>query len=169
MMDDNYHWVKQVLSSSSAAAAGTISSTSTSSSTSDNNHHSFNTVIPLGKILEVFGPVSRPLYTVRLLLLNDSKLNHHDQGHKNNDNEVDDKLEHKNVVQNETNVCTTNNNDDDDDDLDLVTKDPWSDDGVLTNWIKSKPSLDVYYATNQVKFVDKQSVARNSRKGCGKL
>ena len=169
MMDDNYHWVKQVLSSSSAA--GKISSTSTSTlpmSTSDNNHHSFNTVIPLGKILEVFGPVSRPLYTVRLLLLNDSKLNHHDEGHKNNDDEVDDKVKHKNVVQNETNVCTTNNNNNDDD-LDLVAKDPWSDDGVLTNWIKSKPSLDVYYATNQVKFVDKQSVARNSRKGCGKL
>ena len=33
-----------------------------------NEGYEFSSVIPLGKILEVFGPVSKPLYTVRLLL-----------------------------------------------------------------------------------------------------
>jgi len=46
--------------------------------------------------------------------------------------------------------------------------DPWSENGLLTKWIKENPRLEVYYTKNQnqVKFLDTQSVVRNSRKGC---
>eukprot|EP00551_Chaetoceros_affinis_P005890 CAMPEP_0203686082 /NCGR_PEP_ID=MMETSP0090-20130426/48879_1 /ASSEMBLY_ACC=CAM_ASM_001088 /TAXON_ID=426623 /ORGANISM="Chaetoceros affinis, Strain CCMP159" /LENGTH=747 /DNA_ID=CAMNT_0050555297 /DNA_START=98 /DNA_END=2341 /DNA_ORIENTATION=+ len=148
-------------------------------------------VIPLGKILEVFGPISKPLYTVRLLLsplpAAPKDQNQHIEDSSN------DKGENKNEDQEQgerRSGTAVNNQEDQKSNAESEKKapneettespsiiagerentptiiDPWSEGGILTKWLHANPKLEIYYATNQVKFVDTQSVVRNSRKGC---
>lgn len=86
-------------------------------------------IVPLGKVLEVFGPVTRPLYTVRLKSFED----------------------------------TVNNTKDD---TERKEEDPWSINGVLTKLISSEPNMTIYYSEEEAKMVDKETIARNSGKGC---
>lgn len=167
-------------------------------------------ILPIGKILEVFGPVSKPLYTVRLLLSNDNSRstpltasdNDCDKSKAMKEGKKEEQATRKEVVQatrkevrknseksdeegdkkiDGNNQGKTKGNEKEDNDNRKPTAkgnvaispqkaivDPWSENGVLTNWIGSNPKLEVYYTSDQVKFVDTQSVARNSRKGCGK-
>lgn len=195
--DNSMKWKEQLISSADIC---------TSSSDVDDNSGNSEVVIPLGKILEVFGPISKPLYTVRLLLLNskpkpspnaaagagtakeapkeDSNIaidNNTPQSTKNlsssdNSHSINTTSEgRKELIANgdqtsekETKVSSTQSAHSGQSSTNDSLVDPWSEKGVLTKWIYSNPKLEVYYATNQVKFVDTQIVARNSRKGCGK-
>ena len=150
-------------------------------------------VIPLGKILEVFGPIFKPLYTVRLLFSSPigprttpSKEQKHQQDSdsdkkdedksKNkdqeqlasgaNENSTEEKKDNTEKVEKEECEESPQSTSKERDNVETIT-DPWSEDGVLTKWLQANPKFDIYYATNQVKFVDTQSVVRNSRKGCG--
>jgi rRNA processing protein Gar1 len=187
---NKYKWMAQVSSSAS--------SQSFSDNKGDHGGEENAIVIPLGKILEVFGPISKPLYTVRLLL---SQVREKVQvQEKKEENNQDCNLQNEDMAENTQTKSTTSANEKDKNeeqcDVDKVDNernremekeqilplgtpdaaktneasiDPWTDNGVLTDWIRSKGiSMEVYYATNQVKFVDTQSVVRNSRKGCGK-
>ena len=148
-------------------------------------------VVPLGKILEVFGPVSNPLYTLRLTKTSGSK----DRNEKpstdstkvgkdesplsaeENVNTIKDinskgsigakeegaQLEGDVIKNNADNIENPDESKSGDN-----CPDTWSKDGVLTEWIKSNGNMQVYYSEDQVKMVDTLTVARNSRKGCGK-
>ena len=212
--NDTTDWKEQLLKSTSKEGNGSNS----------------QVVIPLGKILEVFGPISKPLYTVRLLLSNitttaatvttnietatNTPLNtekdkmpstqdeeKEESNQNNNASQADNDANNCNLVddattlQGESNGLKTTKEDKLYEDTDQETIihnkgndsqerkeeatsstvetrtiiDPWCENGVLTKWIQSNPKLQVFYATNQVKFVDTQVVARNSRKGCGTL
>lgn len=142
-------------------------------------------VIPLGKILEVFGPVSKPLYTIRLM-------NSSVKAKTNTQEETDDiKLEEevsndvkeeggdsieveKEVFEIESSIESSIEKPVIDTSSTKVKSeskpkmlDPWAKDGVLSKWIKSNPRLEVYYTEDQVKMMDTVTIARNSRKGCG--
>ena len=129
-------------------------------------------VVALGKILEVFGPVSKPLYTVRLKHVIDEKasptlkqtevspLQEEKIESLNSigaDNDIpDDKpvsVEQKTMESNDKTSGET-------------CRDPWAEDGVLTKWLSSCPSMEIYYSADLVKVVDTHTVAMNSRKGC---
>eukprot|EP00979_Chaetoceros_neogracilis_P005370 scaffold982_cov234-Chaetoceros_neogracile.AAC.10 len=148
-------------------------------------------VVPLGKILEVFGPVSNPLYTLRLTKTSgpkkqdarpstDSTKVGKDEdplSAEENDNTIKDinskgsivakeegaQLEGDVIKNNANNIENLNESKSGDN-----CPDTWSKDGVLTEWIKSNGNMQVYYSEDQVKMVDTLTVARNSRKGCGK-
>jgi rRNA processing protein Gar1 len=149
-------------------------------------------VIPLGKILEVFGPVSKPLYTVRLtksLVVqtgnqsNKVVPNLNTKGEDKCSQEVDamnaktgdEKKESKadiNIdksarVNANVDASTHPDNAGMEHKAPQTLQDPWSIDGLLTKWVKSMPRLEVYYSKDQCKMMDKQSIVRNSRKACG--
>jgi Gar1/Naf1 RNA binding region. len=155
-------------------------------------------VVPLGKILEVFGPVSKPLYTLRLPAVHplhqrtprkDALFKIKKEDNQDNDTtdlnklvveKLKDSMENSpndkaaetsetivsaTKIENETvaqehkgNVPIKNEN-----------IDPWSENGILTKWLKRTPKLEVFYCDDQVKVVDTQTVVKNSRKGCGKF
>ena len=129
-------------------------------------------VIPVGKILEVFGPVAKPLYTLRLSNNKRTSLKSDEiKGNKGNEESNSSKREDKKSDDN--NVAET----------DTVTEkpiasneestknivDPWTKDGVLTKWLQANKNIEMFYSEDQVKMVDTQVVVKNSRKGCGKL
>ncbi len=192
---ENHQWVKEL--------------SSLSTNENNDNGDEVAVVIPLGKVLEVFGPISKPLYTVRLLLSSstgpkrapasaqtsasipvatpgESKKEEQQQQQQDNcsnekgdnkGNNGGDKSDHgeqedqiKNNVENKEKEVEKESpsiiSGDGEESVTTVT-DPWSEDGVLTKWLHENPKQEIYYATNQVKFVDTQSVVRNSRKGCG--
>ncbi len=116
-------------------------------------------VIPLGKILEVFGPVSKPLYTVRLTTFCEKKATN------DKDKEKGVKSENNEGEVNDENQCDASKGGNE---SNPNIQDPWLKNGLLTEWIKSSPRLEVYYSEDQVKMIDTQSIVRNSRKACGK-
>ena len=151
-------------------------------------------VIPLGKILEVFGPVSKPLYTMRLtktsvpkkkpvVSKDERKPEVSEEGEEKDAEETKEeggKEEAKDDAQPDDSSKEESKKEPEitSDKSMEETKtakpqqkmsDPWSIDGVLTQWVKSNPMLEVYYSEDQVKMVDTQTVVRNSRKGCGKF
>jgi len=148
-------------------------------------------VVPLGKILEVFGPVAKPLYTLRLVNSSVSKSQDEKSSTDSTQISKDDNLspagEEKDVK--EGNLPVTEEGAEKNGQETCVEEEigknevknvgpvaesradpePWSKDGALTEWIKSETNIQVYYSEDQVKIVDTQTVVRNSRKGCGKL
>jgi hypothetical protein len=181
-------------------------------------------VVPLGKILEVFGPISKPLYTLRLTTVtadrtrckeglvdiqkedgqvNDTNgLSIHGKetsaNIKNKDEQVNDTnglspgMENSNdfmenspdeetVLTTETIVAASMTESSRDDGIENNSQqhnvkasineyiDPWSETGILTKWLKSVPKLEVFYCEDKVKIVDTQTIAKNSKKGCGKF
>jgi hypothetical protein len=150
-------------------------------------------VVPLGKILEVFGPVAKPLYTLRLVNSSLSKSQDEksstDSAQMSKDDNLSPAGEEKDSDVKEGNLPVTEegaekNGEETRVEEEIVKSEvknvgpvaetrsdpePWSKDGALTEWIKLETNFQVYYSEDQVKFVDTQSVVRNSRKGCGKL
>jgi len=148
-------------------------------------------VVPLGKVLEVFGPVAKPLYTLRLVNSSVSKSQDEkpriDSAQMSTDDNLSPAGEEKVVKEENPSVAEEGAEKNEQEtfvDGMIVKKEvenvgpvtesradpePWSKDGALTEWIKSETNIQVYYSEDQVKIVDTQSVVRNSRKGCGTL
>jgi hypothetical protein len=159
-------------------------------------------VIPLGKILEVFGPVSKPLYTIRLTKSlvqarqkseniatevegeekvpeeaneegGDAKMDAQveateGEGEEKVPKEANEEVgDAKEDAQDESKAETPKEAAKEEVESEPKIPDPWSKDGLLTQWIKSVPRLEVYYSEDQVKMMDTQSIVRNSRKACG--
>jgi len=155
-------------------------------------------VIPLGKILEVFGPVAKPIYTVRLKgIINSLTLagigtekkekvisiistkeevsrDEVDMIENSKDGAAIEVVKQENAVDEEKNPTNAKDNianikGESATITNTIKKipDPWSQDGLLTQWIVTKPRLEVFYTQNQIKVVDTQTVVRNSGKGCG--
>jgi hypothetical protein len=130
-------------------------------------------VVALGKILEVFGPVSKPLYTVRLKHVIDEKASPTSKQTKEVSQLQEEKIESSNSIDADNGIPadkpvsielkTVESNDKTSSE---TIQDPWAEDGVMTKWLSSCPSLEIYYSADVVKVVDTHTVAMNSRKGC---
>jgi hypothetical protein len=115
-------------------------------------------LIPLGKILEVFGPVSRPLYSLRLISFDTRPTSSPDKGAA--------------VVAVETSAASTNGGvpveDSTKDDDSLV--DPWGPTGLFTQYLSHNPNLPVYFlhrgTSATTKLLDRAIIYKNSRRGC---
>lgn len=128
-------------------------------------------IVPVGKILEVFGPVAKPLYTLRLSNnkrtslksdeTKDNKGNEEINSSKREDQESDDNKVSETDTATEKPVASNEES--------TKNIDPWTKDGVLTKWLQANKNIEMFYSEDQVKMVDTQVVVKNSRKGCGKL
>lgn len=142
-------------------------------------------LVPLGKVFEVFGPVSRPLYTVRLPLVKEAKQKpEQNEKSKLDTDEIslndDDSKEPEECKEGETareaeksaasNSETgspskpetseqTNDN----------SIDPWTPKGKYTKLLQSAKEMPVYYIPDIAKLLDTGAVIRNSGRGCGEL
>ena len=121
-------------------------------------------LLPLGKVFEIFGPISRPLYTIRLPAPpsrpKETKTNHraiHEKKEGENDDENEILLsddEGGEGVQPEEPV-----------DLPLPP-DNWSSQGQFTAILAAAPRQTVYYIEDEAKLLDTFAIMRNSGKGC---
>jgi rRNA processing protein Gar1 len=109
-----------------------------------------NNLVPLGKIFEVFGPVSQPLYSIRLP---EELPEHAGEDEKKADKATDT-----------TEASTSNNGDS----PPKTTKrvDPWSKDGEYTQLLKESANLPVYCIQNKAALVDTAFILRQSGRGC---
>ena len=132
-------------------------------------------VVALGKILEVFGPVSKPLYTVRLKhSIIDEKVPSSSKPEGIHDDFQSDEKDTNNTIGEESDIPSdkplsiehkTTPKSNDNTHTETFT-DPWAEDGVFTKWLIACPSMEIYYSADQVKVVDTHTVAMNSKKGC---
>lgn len=156
-------------------------------------------LLPLGKVFEVFGPVSRPLYTVRLppvtkgeakkeIKTNDSVERDADEISLNDDDDTErgesrEAETTKGAISAEgeqyiaTAVATSSNSDkekkldrnDEDNSAHDNESDPWSPDGSYTKLLQSTQNMTVYYIPDITRQLDTGAIIRNSGRGCGKL
>ncbi|GFH58852.1 hypothetical protein CTEN210_15328 [Chaetoceros tenuissimus] len=126
-------------------------------------------VIPVGKILEVFGPVAKPLYTLRLsnnkhtsLKSDETKDGKGDE--ESNSSKREDQESNDNKVS-ETDIAPEKSAASNEASSKNIV-DPWTIDGVLTKWLQANKNIEMFYSEDQVKMVDTQIVVKNSRKGC---
>ena len=143
----------------------------------------------IGKIMEVFGPVQRPLYVIRLpepstsspekdtKLKKDGKTN----AKMNDDRQLDmsaepaDETEAQVPSTDDTNEITIEASEEEEeeeeeasriDENDSSKEDPWDDDGTLTTIIKSCSSTPVYCLMDHANLIDTDQIIRVSGKGC---
>lgn len=141
----------------------------------DDDRNSSYSLQVIGKIMEVFGPVQRPLYVIRLpepSTLSPKK------DTKMNDDGLSDKLS-KSTDEKEVPVSLT----EDANEITIETiegeevetsridesdpkEDPWDTDGKLTTMIKSCSSTAVYCLIDHANFIDTDQIIRVSGKGC---
>lgn len=102
--------------------------------------------VPLGKIFEVFGPVSQPLYSIRLPepLVN---------------MEEDEGINKLTPIIGKTEEITES-------EKILDEGDPWSEDGKYTRILEKIPMLNVYYVQNEAELIDPEAISKMSGRGC---
>lgn len=134
-------------------------------------------VVPLGRIFEVFGPVSQPLYSIRLALPNRRDETPKPVEGTSGDGSV--------AVMSNSTADTAKVTPQLGDDAPSTTGDaplpnvsttsppsrlvdPWSKNGAYTKMVKACPKLPVYFLHDctATKFLDTASVYRNSGRGC---
>ncbi len=128
----------------------------------------------IGKIMEVFGPVQRPLYVIRLpSTLSPEKITKidndglSDKQSKSTDDKnapvssTEDTNEITIEALEEEDVETSRN-----DEGYSSKEDPWDTDGKLTTMIKSCSSTAVYCLMDHVNLIDTDQIIRVSGKGC---
>ena len=109
-------------------------------------------LIPLGRVFEVFGPVTRPLYTIRLpTTLATPKEEEKEDNKPSSSDQSSEKPEQKEDTPDP--VC-----------LD----DPWGDKGEYTNLTRATENLSVYFVVDEAKLIDTNAIMKSSGKGCGK-
>jgi hypothetical protein len=129
--------------------------------------------IPLGRIFEVFGPVSKPLYTIRLptkrmILKNElptppeQSTGLGSESTKEQDQEMDQAGSQDMAIDTKkpgasSRSATTN------------PDDPWALGGKYSILLQQNNDLAVYYVHNEAKLLDMGFIAKISRKGCGEL
>ncbi|KAG7343931.1 Gar1/Naf1 RNA binding region-containing protein [Nitzschia inconspicua] len=155
-------------------------------SNSDANEMS-TVIVPLGRIFEVFGPVSQPLYSIRLPApLTESKTvdkavkSLTQKMGKEADQELTTARETVSVKDTQTSSDETDNNktkigEESEPSDDSVTKDtksvekpsdPWASNGIFTTYILQTPNVPIFYSQDEAKLIDTDHVLRSSGKGC---
>lgn len=131
-------------------------------------------LVPLGKVFELFGPVSRPLYTIRLPPTKDKRPSKSQQNDKGP------------VVERDADEISLNDEDDASGGQTSETatnesvgseqkgkvdegreQDPWSPQGKYTLLLQTSKYHPVYYISDIAKLLDTGSIIRNSGRGCG--
>ena len=151
----------------------------------ENDEKTKSRLMPLGKVFEVFGPVSRPLYTIRLPSTKDKpsatenkpkseaitdverdadEISLDDDGGLT-ENPTENKA--KEVKAAPENNDGTEEQDDNDGGHDARTIDPWAPNGNCTKLLESSERMAVYYIPDITKLLDTGAVIRNSGRGCG--
>ena len=149
------------------------------------------TLLPLGKVFEVFGPVSRPLYTIRLpaapkkavkkaIKVNDVVVRDADEISLNEDEDTeqggeDEKTKGTTSSEGEQSIAATvatSFHSDEETKLDRNSAhdnqyDPWSPDGNYTKLLESTQNITVYYISDIARLLDTGAIIRNSGRGCG--
>ena len=117
-------------------------------------------VIPLGNILGIFGPVSQPLYSVRLALPAKEEQVSAD--------EVTDSRESKDSEHTSSVDCPEAASSVNDDKAEPSVRglDPWSKTGQFTKVLQSKKRCPVFFWHDPAAIMDRESVYRNSSRGC---
>jgi hypothetical protein len=126
---------------------------------------------PLGAICEVFGPVSRPLYTVQLPLPTCNT-------NPNDENNTTGLTIQQNVEKNtphEDHIFTPYSHDDSNEGLSVtkslqeIEEDPWSENGLHTlklNQRRQNNLISVYFERKRAVWVDTHAVIAQSGRGC---
>jgi hypothetical protein len=155
-------------------------------------------LLPLGKVFEVFGPVSRPLYTIRLpsaiekeakketQVNNNSVERDADEISLNDDEECVKQVPSQEATKE---VSSTGGNKDiaataaaspngdevkqhdgtsGDDSVNDIESDPWAPEGNYTKLLQSTQGMKVYYIPDIARLLDTGAIIRNSGRGCGK-
>ena len=121
----------------------------------------------LGPIMEVFGPVARPLYAIRLPdaiqspngTKEEKKLTTIDKEEKDS-NEIE--ISENDVEEpKETESAVTRDEDDN-----QTPIDPWAKDGKLCKLLKCHPNVAIFCLMNHAKLIDTDHIIRVSGKGC---
>ena len=120
----------------------------------------------LGPIMEVFGPVARPLYAIRLPdatkvisgTKEEKKLATIDDDEKDS-NEIE-------ISENEVEEPKETETDTRDEGDNQTPIDPWAMDGKLCKLLKSHPNVATFCLMNHAKLIDTDQVIRKSGKGC---
>ena len=98
-------------------------------------------LVPLGRILEVFGPVSRPLYSLRLTCLEESTSTQANSSQSKQDLSNSDTL-----------------------------RDPWGKEGLFTAYVKQHSHLPVYFvfkgSDKTTRILDTAQIYKSSGRGC---
>lgn len=103
-------------------------------------------LIPLGRIFEVFGPVSRPLYTIRLPVPPSESKEREDSVVETKETEEDPKSSEREAQ---------------------VPPDHWGPNGKYSLILADTNMVSVYFVQDEAKLLDTKKIMRNSGKGCG--
>ena len=105
-------------------------------------------LIPLGRIFEVFGPVSRPLYTIRLPVPPSESKERGEDSVETKETEEDPKSSEREAQ---------------------VPPDHWGPNGKYSLILADTNMVSVYFVQDEAKLLDTKKIMRNSGKGCGTL
>lgn len=151
-------------------------------------------LMPLGKVFELFGPVSRPLYTIRLPSAkkqpskkvekkttecvdrdSDEISLNEDEPRECGESEEDAPVAENMLTEGEESVLnevsSTSNTDEKEQngsrEIKDTESDPWGPKGKYTNLLESTQRMPVYYIPDIATLLDTGAVIRNSGRGCG--
>lgn len=131
-------------------------------------------LVPLGKVFELFGPVSRPLYTIRLPSTKDKRPSKSQQNDKGPVVErVADEIslnDEDDASGGQTSETATNESVGSEQKGKVDEgreQDPWSPQGKYTLHLQTSKYHPVYYISDIAKLLDTGSIIRNSGRGCG--
>jgi hypothetical protein len=146
-----------------------------------------NSLIPLGNIFEVFGPVTRPLYTIRLPAtpsIKDSKSASTKSNQQEGSKAFDDPNSSQSDKEKETSNASKPQNKDSKEDTtkeipDTANADPepttptsidhWAPNGKYSLLLTTSESVAVYFVQDEARLLDTRNIMRKSGKGCGTL
>jgi hypothetical protein len=134
-------------------------------------------LLPLGKVFEVFGPISRPLYTIRLPpppshpkkkappTIKESEMKEVSEqkpgaGDENEISISDDEAEDKEPVAKEEPVAEK------EPEVKPLPPDDWAPKGQFTTILAASARQIVYYIEDEAKLLDTFAIMRTSGKGC---
>ncbi|CAJ1945240.1 unnamed protein product [Cylindrotheca closterium] len=156
-----------------------------SSSSNNNNNNKNQSLVPLGRIFETFGPVTRPLYTIRLpepidppkepaAATAEKTIPQVTPTNPDGCTETDN----TDTIQKSDEAGPNNNNNEDDIDkkeTDTTALPPpapavdhWGPNGKYSQLIQAKmsSSVPVYFVEDEAKLIDTDMILRKSGKGC---
>lgn len=151
------------------------------------NNNSNNSLIPLGKIFEVFGPVTRPLYTIRLAAPPSTNASTKSAPTKTDPQGESKASDDQDIAQNDTEGGASNSSPQHKTEtMDKATRknadiattapspaisniDHWAPDGKYSLLLGASDAVSVFFVQDEAKLLDTGTILRNSGKGCGTL
>ncbi len=127
-------------------------------------------LLPLGKVFEVFGPISRPLYTIRLPPPPSRQKKKKEGTKAIVERDHDRAVDENEIPLSDTDEGETPTNIDDAG-AEVVEEAPlrpddWSATGQFTAILAAEPRQAAYYIEDEAKLLDTFAIMRNSGKGC---